>query len=69
MCQYSKENSSLEQNLYLHNQMHMHNFKFFSKFTKCKSFQMLSPAIHLEEWGKYFEHEYIIKPSKNLLEY
>ena len=27
---------------------------------------MLSPAIHLEEWDKHFEHEYIIKPSKNL---
>ena len=31
-----------------------------------KSFQTLSPAIHLEEWDKHFEHEYIIKPSKNL---
>ena len=29
---------------------------------------MLSPAIHLERWGNYFEHEYIVKPSKNLLE-
>ena len=80
MCQYSKENSSLEQNLYLHNQMYMvsikipqkgrkKNFKFLLKITKCESFQMLSPAIHLEGWGKYFEHEYIIRPSKNLLEY
>ena len=44
-CKYSKENSSLEQNLYLHNQMHMvsikipqkgrkKNFKFFSRITK-----------------------------------
>ena len=29
---------------------------------------MVSPAIHLEGWGKYFEHEYIIKPFKNSLE-
>ena len=29
---------------------------------------MVSPAIHLEGWGKYFEHEYIIKPSKSLIE-
>ena len=28
----------------------------------------LSPAIHLEGWGKHFEHEYIIKPSKTLIE-
>ena len=28
---------------------------------------MLNPAIHLEGWGKHFEHEYIIKPSKNLM--
>ena len=26
-CQYSKENSSLEQNLYLHNQMHIISVK------------------------------------------
>ena len=37
---------------------------FFSQeLQKDKSFQMLSPAIHLEGWGKYSEHEYI-----NLLE-
>ena len=29
---------------------------------------MLSPAIHLEGWGRHFEYEYIIKPSKNLTE-
>ena len=37
---------------------------FFSQeLQKDKSFQMVSPAIHLEGWGKYSEHEYI-----NLLE-
>ena len=29
---------------------------------------MLSLAIHLEGWDKHFEDEYIIKPSKNLIE-
>ena len=43
------------------------NLKFFSRITK-RNFQMLSPAIHLEGWGKYFEHEYIIKRSKDSLE-
>ena len=28
----------------------------------------LSPAIHLKVWGKHFELEYIINPSKNLIE-
>ena len=41
---------------------------FFQEWQKDKSFQMLGPAIHLEGWGKYFEYEYTIKPSKNLLE-
>ena len=41
---------------------------FSQELQKDKSFQMVSPAIHLEGWGKYFEHEYIIKPSKNLIE-
>ena len=35
---------------------------------KDRSFQTLSPAIYIEGWGKHFEHEYIIKPSKNLIE-
>ena len=35
---------------------------------KDKSIQTLSPAIHLEGWGKHFEHEYTNKPSKNLIE-
>ena len=39
---------------------------FSRELQKDKSFQMLSPAIHLEGWDKHFEHEYIIKPSKNL---
>ena len=30
--------------------------------------RLLSPAIHLEGWDKHFEYEYIIKPSKNLIE-
>ena len=41
---------------------------FSQELQKDKSFQMVSPAIHLEGWGKYFEHEYIIKPFKNSLE-
>ena len=40
------------------------NFKFSQELQKDKSFQTLSPAIHPEGWGKHFEHEYIIKPSK-----
>ena len=28
---------------------------------------MLGLAIRLEGWGKYFKHEYIIKPSKNFI--
>ena len=41
---------------------------FSQEWQKDKSFQILGPAIHLEGWGKYFEHEYVIKLSKNLLE-
>ena len=41
---------------------------FSQELQKDKSFQMVSPAIHLEGWGKYFEHEYIIKSYQNLLE-
>ena len=40
----------------------------FSQELQKESFQMLCPTIHLEGWGKYFEHEYIIKPFKNSLE-
>ena len=41
---------------------------FSQELQKDKSFQMLSPAIHLEGWGRYFEHEHIIETSKNLIE-
>ena len=41
---------------------------FSQELPKDKSFQTLSPAIHLEGWGKHFEYEYIIKPSKRLIE-
>ena len=41
---------------------------FSQELQKDKSFQMLSPAIYLEGWGKYFEHECIIKLSNNLIE-
>ena len=44
------------------------SFKFSQELQKDKSFQTLSPAIRLEGWVKHFEQEYIIKPSKNLLE-
>ena len=39
---------------------------FFENYKKIKV--QLSPAIHLEGWGKHFEHEYTIKPSKNVIE-
>ena len=43
------------------------NFKFLENYIqKDKSCLRLSSAIHLEGWGKHFEHEYIVKPSKNL---
>ena len=41
---------------------------FSQELPKDKSFQTLSSAIHLEGWGKHFEYEYIIKPSKRLIE-
>ena len=41
---------------------------FSQELQQDKSFQMLSPTIHLEGRGKHFEHEYIIKSSKNLIE-
>ena len=41
---------------------------FSQELQKDKSLQALSPAIHLEGWGKYFEHECIIKLTKNLIE-
>ena len=41
---------------------------FCRELQKDKSFQTLIPAIHLEGWGKHFEHEHTIKPSKNLIE-
>ena len=44
------------------------NFKFSQEWQKDKSFQALSPAIHLEGWDRHFGHEYIIKSSKNLIE-
>ena len=42
---------------------------FSQELRKHRSFQMPSSAIHLEEWGKHFEHEYIFKPFKNLIEF
>ena len=57
MFQYSKENLFLEQNLYLHNQMHNINqntskrkeeeFKTFSRITKDKRFTRL---VQLSIW-------------------
>ena len=68
-CQYSKENLSLEKRIFLHNKMHDFQSKYLKKegrkilnfsqeLPKDKSFQTLSPAIHLEGWGKHFEYEY-----------
>ena len=44
------------------------NFKFYYELQKDKSLQTFTPAVHLERWATHFEHEYIIKPSKNLIE-
>ena len=41
---------------------------FSQELLKDKSFEKLCPAMHLETWGKHFEYENIIKPSKNLIE-
>ena len=41
---------------------------FSQELQKDKNFLVLNPAFHLEGWGKYFKHEYIIKPSKNFIE-
>ena len=44
------------------------NFKFSQELQKDTSVQTLSPSIHLGGWARHFEDEYIIKPSKNLIE-
>ena len=76
-CRYSKENSSLQQRIYIYIMECMISIKIPQKgknknlsreLQKDKSIQTLSPAIHLEGWGKHFEHEYRNKPSKNLIE-
>ena len=40
------------------------NLKIPKKWHKYESIKTLSPAIHLEEWDRHFEHEYIIRLSK-----
>ena len=35
--------------------------------TQDESLEIPSLAIHLEEWTRYFEHEHIIKLTKNLI--
>ena len=35
------------------------NLKFPQEGHKDESIQTLCPAIHLEEWARHFEHEYI----------
>ena len=76
-CQYSKEGSSLQQRIYIYIIECVISIKipqkrrkqiFSQELQKDKSFPTLSPAIHLEGWGKHFENKYIIKPSKNLIE-
>ena len=84
-CQFSKENSFLEQRIYISINKCMISVKIHQKgrkkilnfsqgLQKDKSLQTLSPSkslnppLHLEGWGKHFEHEYIIKPSKDLIE-
>ena len=71
-CQYSKENSSLEQRIYIYIIECMISIKipqkgrkknFSQELQRYKIFKVLSPAIHLEGWGNHFEYEYIIKPS------
>ena len=44
------------------------NFKFSQELQKDKAFQTFSPTIYLQGLDKHFEHEYIIKPSKNLIQ-
>ena len=44
------------------------NFNVFQELQKDESFRTLSTTIHLEGWARHFEHEYIIKASKNLIE-
>ena len=60
--QYSKENSSLEQNSSLHNQICTWYYQSKGKdkvpqeWQKDTSFQTLNPAIHLEGWSRHFGH-------------
>ena len=44
------------------------NFKCSKEWQNDKNFQTLSPAIHLEGWARHFEHEYVVKLSKDLIE-
>ena len=44
------------------------NFKFPQEWQKDKSIQSLSPSIHLKGWTRHFEHEYIMKLPKKLIE-
>ena len=44
------------------------NFKFSQELQKDTSVQTLSPSINLGGWAWHFEDEYIITPSKNLIE-
>ena len=57
--QYSKENSSLEHRIHIHDKMHDFDqntskkkekkiLNFSQEFPKFENFQMLNPAIHLE---------------------
>ena len=79
-CQYSKENSSLEQRIYIYIIKCIISIKipkkegrkilnFSQELQKDKRFQTLRSAIHLERWDKHFKHECIIKPSKILIEF
>ena len=73
-CHYTKK-SSLEQSSSLHDQIHdiinpkylkkerEKNLKFPQEWLK-DEMRHIVQLIHLKEWARHFEHEYIIKLSK-----
>ena len=70
-----RKKSSLEQSSSLHNQIHdiinpkylkkerEKNLKFPQEWLK-DEMRHIVQLIHLKEWARHFEHEYIIKLSK-----
>ena len=58
----------LNENIYIKKEGREIFLKNCKKIKASRCLVQLSPAIHLEVWGKHFECEYIINPSKNLIE-